>query len=87
MLNFDFVDQENIAKSISENYVNGTRYGGWDNYDIFTTMPMHIIENSSNVIIRSCFYKILKEIAEHYRWDAKNKLEYIDKKYPNLFEC
>lgn len=87
LLNFDFVDQENIAKSISENYVNATGYGGWNNYDIFTSIAMYIIENSSNVIIRSCFYKILKEIAEHYRWGAKNKLEYIDKKYPNLFEC
>lgn len=84
LLNFDFVDQEKITQNILKNYVDATGYCGWDNYDIFTSIALCMIEYSSVVKIKKSYYLLLKEIATNYRWNAINKLNYINNKYPDL---
>lgn len=83
-LNFNFTDQEKIAFSIRDNYVNATGYNGRNNYDIFASIASYITDSSQEIKIKRIFYLLLKEIANKYRWNAKGKLNYIESKYSYL---
>jgi serine/threonine protein kinase len=74
-----------ILESLLDNYVDATGYGGFQNYEVFSTAMCDYIKLSKDARMRKIAFRILKGCAE-YRIRAHEQMETILARFPELEE-
>ena len=74
LMSFEAVYQRQILQSIEQGYVDATGYGGWSNYDIFTSISYNAYLKLSSHELKTIARSILEGCA-NVRYSAKKLLD------------